>query len=117
MEKTTGRKDGCRSPTAENKLKEGSTGSDNVLGLLKSSWQQFDVAGSRLLVQLCNSLAGSQYDGVFKETVALLGPVFACGQSELVLRRLKEMESLMEQGTSAKTDASKSAAHKQVSCC
>ncbi|XP_045193117.2 uncharacterized protein LOC123549256 [Mercenaria mercenaria] len=67
----------------------------NGLSDLKSSWKQFDNVGSKLLVQLCGSLAGSQYDIVTKEIVALLGPMFACGESELVLGRLKEIESLM----------------------
>lgn len=90
----------------------------NTLGRLKSSWKQFDAAGSQLMVQLSSSLAGNQFENTFKETVALLGPVFACGQSELVLRRLKEMESLLGQMTStengAKSDDRKSASDKQV---
>lgn len=62
---------------------------------LQMSWKQFDNFSSKLLVQLSSSLTGNQYDTVSKEIVALLGPVFACGDSELVLGHLKEMESLM----------------------
>lgn len=67
----------------------------NGLNDLKSSWKQFDQAGSSTLVQLCGSLAGSQYDIVTKEILALLGPVFACGESELVLGRLQDIQSLL----------------------
>lgn len=90
---------------------------DAILGLLKSSWRQFDATGSHVLVQLTKALAGSQYEGVFKDTVALLGPVFACGQSELVLRRLRDMENLLGSpghGSSAKTDGGKVVNNKQV---
>lgn len=74
----------------DNKTKHG-----NNLTDFQSSWKQFDNIGSNLLVQLCGSLVGSQYHSVTKEIVALLGPVFACGESELVLSHLKEIESLM----------------------
>lgn len=69
----------------------------NHLFDLKSSWKHFDNVGSQFLVQLCGSLVGSQYDAVSKDIVALLGPVFACGNSELVLGRFKEIESLMSE--------------------
>lgn len=74
--------------------------------MLKSSWKQFDKAGSRFLVQLCESLAGSQYDIITKEIVALLGPIFACSESELVLGRMKEIENFLvkEEGEKSQED-------------
>jgi hypothetical protein len=79
----------------ENKSSGNKGNHGDGLNGLKSTWKQFDNAGSSTLVQLCGSLAGSQYDIVTKEIVALLGPVFACGESELVLGRLQEIESLL----------------------
>ena len=102
-------------PMTENEPTEPENG-DTIFGQLKSAWQQFDAAGSCVLVQLYKSLQGSQYERVFKDTVALLGPGFACGQSELVLRRFKEIELLLEQQSQQDNGATtkKSNVSKQV---
>lgn len=96
-------------------VQDGTIRHEDCLSTLKGSWKQFDLAGSQCLFQLCGSLAGSQYDIVTKEIVALLGPVFACSESELVLGRIKEIECLMSALLSQKDEGSKSPAEHQVS--
>ncbi|KAL4234078.1 hypothetical protein ACF0H5_005732 [Mactra antiquata] len=86
----------------------------NYINTLKWSWKQFDLAGSQCLVQLCSSLHGSQYDIVTKEIVALLGPVFGCSESELVLGRIKEVESLMSGLLSQAEEGTRSPAEHQM---
>ena len=74
---------------------DGAGNPGNLLNDFVTSWKNFDGAGSRFLYSLCTSLAESQYEGLSRDLVAVLGPVFGCGESELVLCHLRKMETVL----------------------